>query len=196
MRGAQFGDGVTGLGSWAAKIGTAADIDSIRPGASLADATRTRLRDWTPEQQAPALLDPSAPAAVNRRAISTIAGLPPLNAEERGGNGVAQAAAEVDAARLRALRGPLVRTLATVRAAAEAEPGKVSVLQSLAWVMARYGAGPQNQDWRLGLVTLGPRGLDQEEARLDAVLLDLARLEGQLDQLETATIATSLAASE
>jgi hypothetical protein len=193
---AQLGDAITNLDVRASALGGAGAIDSIRPGAALADATRSRLTDWTPQQQAAALLDPAAPAAVKDRTIATIAGVPPPNVSERGGSGTVLAAATIDAARLQALRGPLVRSLASVRAAAEAEPGKASVLESLAWVIARYGAGPRNQDWRLGLVTLGPRGLDQEEARLDAVLLDLTRLETQLDDLETATIATSLAASE
>lgn len=191
--GALLGDGVTRLDGWAGSLGAADRIDSIDAEADLADGTRARLVGWTPQHQAAALLDAGAPAEVKSRTIAAIAGLPPPSVTERSGGRVALAAAGIDAARLRALRGPLVRTLETVRAAAEAEPGKMSVLDSLAWVTARYGAGPQNQDWRLGLVTLGPRGLDQEEARLDAVLLDLSRLESQLDELETATLATSLA---
>ncbi|TSD87497.1 hypothetical protein FFK22_016775 [Mycobacterium sp. KBS0706] len=195
-KGAQLGDGVTQLDARAGTLSQPGEIDSISPDARLGDATRARLEDWTAQQKAAVLLDASVPAEVKDRTISAIGGLPPPSASERGSGTVALAAAAVDAARLRALRGPLVRTLQTVRAAAEAELGKVSVIDSLAWVIARYGAGPQNQDWRLGLVTLGPRGLDQEEARLDAVLLDLARLESQLDELETATLATSLAATE
>ena len=196
MNAAAMGDAITALDVRAQMLGGSAGIDSIRPNAALADATRTRLTSWTPNQTAAALLDPTTPSAVKDRTIAAIAGVPPPNVSERGGSGTVLAAAVIDANRLRALRGPLVRTLSAVRAASEAEPGKTSVLDSLAWVIARYGAGPQNQDWRLGLVTLGPRGLDQEEARLDAVLLDLTRLETQLDQLETATVASALAATE
>ncbi|MGL4959849.1 MAG: hypothetical protein ACRC67_01360 [Inquilinus sp.] len=196
----------TGITSWESRAETIVSqgmatgkIDSVLP-VSLEDAARARIQGWTPAAStAGTLLDPAAPAEAKDRVMAAIAGMPPT-APMASSTGAGQAAAIVEGARIRAIRGPLVRALGAVRAAAEPgglsgveAAGATSVIGSLDWVISRYGAGQENEDWRVGLVTLGDRGLLQEEARLDAVLLDLDRLDGEIDRLEAATFAAGLA---
>lgn len=190
----------------ASEIINAGGLD-MRPGSTLdldaALSRRALIADLNFDEavSAVAFFDPDTEAAIKDTFMNNLSGLPLEKPDSL--DSAADSVQFMRARQSEALRSPALAGLAAVRAFHEAPghfgggglPSAVnrSMDENIDWLAARFGGGPEYEQWMAELATKSPVGIMKEIARIRAINLSLVSERNESSDRQQAIIATLLA---